>query len=395
MGNFSAINKNDCSGCGACVQICPQSCLALRPDKEGFLHPIMDSQNCVNCGKCIKVCPVENPKKYVPLASYAAISKDNTMLKKSSSGAIFPLLAQAWIQEEGYVCAAEMTKDLSVKHVVTNKINELRKMQGSKYVQSYAFDTYEEMPRLLEKVKKVLFIGTPCQVSAVRNMFKKNLDQLLLVDLICHGVPSQLFFQQHLSRTYNQSNRLQKVLFRDKPFYEASSFRFTMKYGNHVRHIQPNRDAYYNLFLKGASYRESCYTCRYACAERVGDITLGDCSTGSTYPCFPYSSTVSTVILSTKKGQLFWDKVKSDAVYCKLNFEEEIKRNHQLCEPSKRPKIRDAVYQDFQELPKDEFEKRYTYQLPLYQAIKQQFRHMIPLSVKGKIRKFQFTIRKK
>ena len=69
------------------------------------LHPIMDSQNCVNCGKCIKVCPVENPKKYVPLASYAAISKDNTMLKKSSSGAIFPLLAQAWIQEEGYVCA--------------------------------------------------------------------------------------------------------------------------------------------------------------------------------------------------------------------------------------------------------------------------------------------------
>ena len=193
MGNFSAINKNDCSGCGACVQICPQSCLALRPDKEGFLHPIMDSQNCVNCGKCIKVCPVENPKKYVPLASYAAISKDNTMLKKSSSGAIFPLLAQAWIQEEGYVCAAEMTKDLSVKHVVTNKINELRKMQGSKYVQSYAFDTYEEMKRLLEKGKKVLFIGTPCQVSAVRNMFKKNLDQLLLVDLICHGVPSQLF----------------------------------------------------------------------------------------------------------------------------------------------------------------------------------------------------------
>lgn len=394
MGNISAINKNDCSGCGACVQVCPCACLVMKPDKEGFLYPIVDNQNCINCGKCIKVCPVDNQKKYVPLDSYAALNKDSVALKKSSSGAIFPLLAQAWIREGGIVCAAEMTENLSVKHVITNKMDELKKMQGSKYVQSYVFDAYEELKQHLQKGKRVLFIGTPCQVSAVRNLFEKYLDQILLVDLICHGVPSQEFFKKHIERTYNQSNQLEQLTFRDKPFYEASSYRFTMKYGNYTRHIQPNQDAYYNLFLKAASYRESCYICKYACEERVGDITIGDCSTGKTFPVFPYAATVSTVILSTEKGRLFWDKVKPNTLCCKLNLEEEIKKNHQLHESSKRPKIRDAVYQDFQKLSKVEFEQKYTYRLSLQQEMKLQIKKMIPLSVKGKIRKLQSIIQK-
>lgn len=394
MENISAIQKSDCSGCGACSQACPQACLTMKPDQEGFLYPVLDSENCVNCGKCMKVCPSRNRIINAALDSYAAVSRDRVTLKKSSSGAIFPLLAREWMREGGYVCAAEMMEDLSVRHVITNQMDELHKMQGSKYVQSYVSDVYGEMRRLVEAGEKILFIGTPCQVSAVRNLFENYLEQIMLVDLICHGVPSQEFFLRHLDRAYCHSNRLRHVTFRDKPFCEASSFRFTMKYGGCVRHVQPNRDAYYNLFLKMASYRESCYICQYACPDRVGDITLGDCNTGRMYPCFPYASTVSAVILSTEKGRCLWDKVRSNTLYCELNLEEEIKRNHQLREPSKRPAVRDAVYQDFRDLPKRAFEKKYTYRLPLLPAMKQAMKRMIPLEVKRRLRQLQSAIRK-
>lgn len=388
MESISVIQNKDCSGCGACAQICPRSCISMTSDIEGFLYPILDSAKCVQCGKCVKVCPVMNTQIRTPLDALAAMNQNSEMLKKSSSGAIFPLLAQMWIREGGYVCAAEMMEDLSVKHTVTNTFDGLRRMQGSKYVQSDMRNAYTEMKKLLDLGKKVLFVGTPCQVSAVRNMFAKNLNQMLLVDLICHGVPSQEFFLRHIGRTYNQSNRLvQVVTFRDKPFYEASCYRLTIKDGVSTRHIQPNRDAYYNLFLKSASYRESCYACKYACAERVGDITIGDCSTRSKYPCFPYAAVVNTVLVTTQVGQRFWDKVKSEAIFCELDFSEEMKRNHQLREPSIRPEIRDVVYEDFNSLPKCVFESKYTYRLPLSQEMKRKLKSLVPLKVKGTIQK--------
>ena len=387
MESIFIIQKNDCSGCGACAQICPRSCIAMKSDIEGFLYPILDSEKCVLCGKCVKVCPVLNRQICTPLDALAAVNQDSEMLKKSSSGAIFPLLAQMWIREGGYVCAAEMMEDLSVKHTVTNTFDGLRRMQGSKYVQSDVCSAYAEMNRLLDLGKKILFVGTPCQVSAVRNMFAKKLEQMLLVDLICHGVPSQEFFLRHIRRTYNQSNRKEQVTFRDKSFHEASCFRLTIKNGATLRHIQPNRDAYYNLFLKSASYRESCYACKYACEERVGDITVGDCNTRGKYPCFPYAAVVSTVLVSTQIGQCCWDKVKSEAVYCELDFPAEVKRNHQLREPSKRPEIRDVVYEDFQSLPKGVFEKKYTYRLPLSKEMKRKLKSIVPLKAKGAIKK--------
>lgn len=387
METISVIQKNDCSGCGACAQICPRSCITMKSDRDGFLYPVLDRKNCISCGKCIKVCPTMNRQIHMVLGAYAAVNQSSEMLKKSSSGAIFPLLAQTWIREGGYVCAAEMMDDLSVKHTVTCTLDGLRRMQGSKYVQSDMRSAYTEIKRLLELEKKVLFVGTPCQVSAVRNMFARNLEQMLLVDLICHGVPSQEFFLRHIGRTYNQSNRLKQVAFRDKPFHEASCYRFTIKEGVSIRHIQPNRDAYYNLFLNSASYRESCYVCKYACTERVGDITIGDCSTRDKYSCFPYGTVVNTVLLSTSSGQCFWDKVKEKALYCKLDFTSEVKRNHQLHEPSKRPEIRDVVYEDFHSLSKETFEKKYTYRLPLTQEMRRKLKSIVPLKIKGTIKK--------
>lgn len=391
MDNISVIQKQECSGCGACAQVCPRSCIRMKPDKEGFLYPDLDSEACIRCGKCVRVCPVKNVNTHAALVSCAAVNQNAEMLKNSSSGAIFPLLAQTWIREGGYVCGAEMMEDLTVKHTVTNTLDGLKRMQGSKYVQSDASGVYGEMKDLLDAGKKVMFVGTPCQASAVRNLFARNLEQMLLVDLICHGVPSQEFFRRHVNRTY--PNRIGKVSFRDKTPCESSCFRLTVRSAASTRHIQPNRDAYYNLFLKSASYRESCYGCRYAQAERVGDITIGDCSTRGTYSCFPYAAVVNTVLLSTPTGQRFWDKVKSDVLYCELDLPAEAKRNHQLREPSKRPEIRDVVYQDFQNLPKKAFEKKYTYRLPLPQTAKRTVKNMVPLKVKGNIKKLCSAIR--
>lgn len=393
--NISEVRERDCSGCGACAQACALSCITMKSDEDGFLFPFVDTDTCVSCGECVKVCPTRICRTHAVLDAYAAINQDDKALKGSSSGAIFPLLAQAWIQEGGYVCAAEMMENMSVKHVLTNDPNALQKMQGSKYVQSDVSDAFKEIKELLNKGKKVMLVGTPCQISGARNLFAKHLEQMLLVDLICHGVPSQGFFRSHIDRTYNHSGRLEQVTFRDKPYYEASSYRLTIKHGATVRHIEPNRDAYYNLFLSSASYRESCYVCKYACAERVGDITLGDCSTTRMYACFPYASTASTVLLSTPTGQHFWDKVSAHTTSCFLNLEEEIRRNSQLHRPSVRPQIRDAVYQDFKDLTKKAFEKKYTYHLTLKQEIRLGVKKLLPLRVKGVIKKLYSTIEKR
>lgn len=395
MNTIAVIKEGDCTGCGACAQVCPRSCIEMKPSKEGFLHPAVEEDICISCGKCLKVCTAAVFDVSAAQEAYAAVNCDADMLKGSSSGGMFPLLAKAWIQEGGYVCAAEMLPDLSVKHTITNEIAGLRKMQGSKYVQSNACDAYVRIKELLDQGKKVMFVGTPCQVSAVRNMFAKNLEQLLLVDLICHGVPNQAFFLAHINNAYNNSHNPEMVLFRDKPFFEASSYRLTVKTGKITKHVQPNRDSYYNLFLKSATFRESCYVCKYAQAERVGDITIGDCNSGKMYSGFPYGSSISVVILSTEIGKNFWSKVKSGVQYCDLNLAEEIRRNHQLRVPSKRPEIRDTVYQDFDNLETREFEEKYTYRLPLKKEIKRIAKNMLPLKLKGRIKKIALAIRKR
>ena len=192
--------KEDCSGCGACEQICPKCCIKLVSDSEGYLYPQVDIKNCVNCRLCEQVCPVKNPDKpHKPLNVYAAKNKDDIVRYNSSSGGIFTIIAEKVLAKGGIVFGVRFDKDYNVifDHTVTT--NDLENFRRSKYVQAKLGNAYKHVKTFLSQKRLVLFTGTPCQIAGLRHFLRKDYDNLILVDLICEGVPSPKVWNRYLS----------------------------------------------------------------------------------------------------------------------------------------------------------------------------------------------------
>ena len=191
--------KSKCCGCNACVQRCPKHCIAMREDEEGFLYPIIDESSCINCGLCEKVCPVLNQgEERKPLKVYAAKNRNEEIRMQSSSGGIFTLLAEQIIQEGGVVFGARFDENWDVIHDYTETIDGLASFRGSKYVQSRVGETYKQAESFLKQGRKVMFAGTPCQISGLKLFLCKDYENLLTVDFICHGVPSPGVWRKYL-----------------------------------------------------------------------------------------------------------------------------------------------------------------------------------------------------
>ena len=198
------IDKSKCCGCNACVQRCPKQCISMREDEEGFLYPYVDIPSCVDCGICEKVCPVlnlEEPRK--PLQVFAAKNKNEDQRLRSSSGGIFILLAEQTICEGGVVFGARFDKNWEVEHCYAETLEELEPLMRSKYVQSRIGNTYKEAERFLKGGRKVLFVGTSCQIAGLHRFLKRDYDNLLTVDFICHGVPSPGVWRKYLGEIEN------------------------------------------------------------------------------------------------------------------------------------------------------------------------------------------------
>ena len=195
-------DKSKCCGCNACVQACPKQCIEMHEDDEGFLYPRVDTTRCIDCGKCEKVCPVINQAEpHRPIKVYAAINPDEEIRRQSSSGGIFTLLAEQTIKEGGVVFGARFDESWQVTHDYTESIEGLASLRGSKYVQSCIGDTFLKAEAFLKQGRKVLFTGTPCQISGLKKYLHKEYENLLTVDFVCHGVPSPLIWQKYLSET--------------------------------------------------------------------------------------------------------------------------------------------------------------------------------------------------
>ena len=198
--------KNNCCGCSACVQICPKQCISMAADNEGFLYPQVNSAICIDCGLCEKVCPVINqsaPRE--PLVVYAAKNNNEDIRLKSSSGGIFTLLAEKVIEEGGVVFGAKFDADWNVVHDYTETIEGLAAFRGSKYVQSIIGDNFKTAKQFLNNGRKVLFSGTPCQIAGLKKYLRKEYDNLLTVDVVCHGVPSPMVWRDYLD--YKRAKR--------------------------------------------------------------------------------------------------------------------------------------------------------------------------------------------
>ena len=340
------IDKKDCVGCNACVQRCPQQCINMHEDEQGFLYPKVEIDLCIYCNLCEKVCPVINqtaPKE--PLVTYAAYNPNEGILMSSSSGGVFFALAKRIIEEGGVVFGAKFNEQWEVVHDYADTIDGIKAFQGSKYVQSTIGDVFLLVEKFLKNERKVMFTGTPCQTAALRLFLHKNYGhQLLLVDIVCHGVPSPLiwrdyikFINKQIDTTKNRNKdsstslcifkklELTSISFRDKTIdwnQYGFSYSFRIKdnscstdkttIAQHIRSFEPaNVNLYMKGFLQNLFLRPSCYSCPSKCNKSNSDITIADYwGAEIEHPNFYSSMGTSLVMINTQNGKKYFNSIK-------------------------------------------------------------------------------------
>ncbi|MBO7572070.1 MAG: Coenzyme F420 hydrogenase/dehydrogenase, beta subunit C-terminal domain [Bacteroidales bacterium] len=303
-------DKYYCCGCGACVQSCPNHCVKLFEDAEGFLYPQVDETKCVSCNICEIVCPysLEN-KGHKPIADYALINKDDAIRAKSSSGGVFYSIAKAVISQNGAVFGASFDKNLEVCHNYGENENDILKFLSSKYVQSRIESSYIYAESFLKEGRYVLFSGTPCQIAGLRSFLKKDYDNLYTVDIICHGVPSPMVWRKYLSEIATKSN-VAAISFRDKSRgWSRFGLCFKAENGKNLYNEDHHQDPYMQLFLRNVILRPSCYKCNFRCGKSGSDITIADFwGIQEILPDYNDDKGVSFVLINTERGRELLNK---------------------------------------------------------------------------------------
>lgn len=314
------IDKQDCCGCHACASVCARHSITMQEDNEGFLYPKVDTSTCTDCGLCEKVCPVINQSEpHKPLKVYAAKNNNEEIRLQSSSGGIFTLLAEKVIDEGGVVFGAKFDKDWNVIHSCADTKDGIAAFRGSKYVQSTIGNTYTEAREFLKQGRKVLFSGTPCQIAGLKKFLRKEYDNLLTVDVVCHGVPSPKVWSMYLSEICSKVQKashtakknitskndiIQTINFRYKnPSWNNYSICITYKQGIPQYCMNANKDPYMQAFLKDITLRPSCYSCYAKGGTSHSDIKICDFwGVEKVMPECDVEKGVCGIIIYTKKG---------------------------------------------------------------------------------------------
>lgn len=275
------VDYEKCTGCGACVQCCPKRCISWTQREFGFRYPQIDKDACVNCGLCEKVCPIDKALEVsAEQKAYAAVHKDDEVLAKSTSGGAFTAIADAIFAQGGIVYGAAMLDGMQVKHIRTSGKDDFEGLRSSKYLQSDTGTTYQMVEQDLKQGKTVLYSGTPCQIDGLKNFLGKDYENLYTVDIVCHGVGSQAYFDKYMDYARERYGKIKALRFRSKEYagWSCGGSVVVVDSSDCLKKI-PYRDFdnyYYSYFLSGDIYRKSCYSCKYANTNRVGDFTLGD-----------------------------------------------------------------------------------------------------------------------
>lgn len=316
----SKLDINMCTGCGACINICPTKALSFGQDKWGFYRSYIDSVKCINCGKCSQVCPALNlpfNTNSVEPTCIAAIASSEDILLKSSSGGVFSLLAERVLDDNGVIVGAAWGDGKHiVKHMQIDTKEDLGLLRKSKYLQSYIGDTPTQIKKLLDQGKKVLFTGCPCQVAGIRGMLgKKDYPNFIAVDILCGNAPSSAFFEKYLRESFPDG--IQKYEFRYKTtawdYYGCGQILVTDSTG--VQHMRRGRkqDDYQAVFHDHTMCPAHCENCRYQALPRFGDITIGDFwGVGNKDKSFNTRKGVSAVLINNEKGKRFFDSIKDE-----------------------------------------------------------------------------------
>lgn len=337
----------DCALCGSCVDACPVSAISLRKPYLDFHYPQIDPEACISCGLCEKVCPVLNVSGEAPQVQphvYAARNADLTVRRNSSSGGVFWALAQTILSRGGYVCGAVIDDEFRVHHSISNQEAEVRRMMGSKYAQSDLTGIYRKTKSLLQDGALVLFTGCACQIASLRSFLGKEYENLILAEIICHGIPSNTMLRIHLDQLEKKyRSKIDTLCFRDKKFgWHRSSVRIRFQNGA-VYCVPITDDTYMKGYFGGIILKESCYHCKFKNFRSGSDLTMGDFwGAEAVRKDIDDNTGLSAVLCNSPRGEAL---LKS----CGLELWEEqldtvIRFNRNLIGSTKRNSNRDAFY---------------------------------------------------
>lgn len=374
---------DQCTGCRACEQICPQSAIRLIENKESFLVAMIDTEKCADCGLCHKVCPQENVivyKKDNHVKAYAAQINDRKVLMESSSGGFFTALANDVLSRGGIVFGVNLTENNHAVYIRVNSVEELAKIRGSKYLASDTQKTYQEVKKLLSEGREVLYSGLPCHIAGLRAFLRKNYEKLLLVDVICHGTPSIRLFDVYLAGMGQRMGApLHDYLFRDKSRHGWGCY-WSYRYGsNGQKNGGQFDDPYMSAFIGGYAKRDSCYECHYTgINHRPGDITLGDFwGIDRVHLDMASNRGVSAVIAHTPKGNAACEKAMKQCRWVVSNTDNIAHHNPNLVRAEKRPTRRQHLYDGINEKSPVQFIEQ-NLRLSLKGIVKTKLRLLMP-----------------
>lgn len=350
--------KEDCSGCAACVEVCPVDAIAMVPDEEGFCYPQIDREKCVGCRKCDQFCSfVSHHLEELPRA-YGVKHRVEATRVTSRSGGAFVALSDLILHEEGFVYGAALTDDFTVRHIRAATPEQRDRMKGAKYVQSDVCDIYAQVADDLTDGKGVLFSGTPCQVAGLRSVLsEKHIadDKLICCDLVCHGAPSPLIWKEYVGYVEKTYGKIASANFRDKSFgWDPHVESFVLESGKKLV-----RREYSDLFYEHVMLRPSCHDCRFANIQRVGDITLADFwGIEKNEPDFNDNKGVSLVLVNTRKGTSLLDRAKTELEWFECPVENCMQPP--LIKPTAKGGNREAFWRDHGSMEFADLLKKYT-----------------------------------
>lgn len=326
------VGKSACTGCMACVQICPSHAIVIGCDELGNIYPRIMEDKCIHCGQCKRHCPEQRPlPEVMPRKAYACWSLDVGNRKTSASGGAAAEFYAAALKDGYWICGAEYTDNGSVIHTLSREYNSISRYKQSKYVFSDVLDIYARIKGLLDQGDRVLIISLPCKIAGLLAFLGKSYEKLLTVDIVCHGTPPAKMLRDHIQAVAGIKDDF-LIRFREDNLFllsiESQGKKLYQKIGK--------EDTYLAAFLNGLSYRDSCYQCKYAKPERISDITICDFwGLGTEIPFdHPYTGSISAVLLNTDKGAIFFRKNSQKLFVEERPVSEAIKGNAQLNAPT-------------------------------------------------------------
>ena len=381
----------DCTGCGACLKVCPKGAIAFNKDNEGFPVPIIYDNNCIKCGLCERVCPVLNkPMTNRIRSAYAVQLLDKDTLAISTSGAVFSALAREIFKRKGIVYGCIWDKKYNAVVCKAENEEELMPMHGSKYVWSWAGDTFPEIKAYLNEGRTILFTGMPCQAAGLKGYLGKDYQNLYITTFLCGGAPSPLAFHEYL-----------KTITKDVP-YESLDFKFRDKekygvginisYKGKTKTVRQNfvTNSYFYIYQTKVCHRLSCFHCAYRYEDRIDDLTFGDYwGVGKYHSEFNVREGVSAVFVNSEKGEALFDAIK-DQIQVSETMIEDIAERNSLTLGEKRvaftpPACREGFFQYLISEGWTAAERKYLYNSKRF---KLWIRTLVPARIKVCIRKF-------